>query len=292
VRCYAEHARLPGRAEHAAVSVAARLAPFVSPARLHGLYRHLPLGLRARLRGPPSAPGHEDGVHARRHAITATWNALDARLAPSAFLAREAMRYGLDEVLVVPSGLEPGPPHLGGGPFVHLGSVLPHKGVHLVVQAYRVAFGEAIAGPGLVIHGSPDGAPSYASSLGWPLEGTCAPRAVPALLRGATALVMGSTWPENAPLVIMEARAAGCPIIAPRIGGIPEFVEHGRDGLLYPPGDVQALTRCLVEISAAPPRHFDVRPPPSLDDHVARVEAIYHQVLGASPTPASRGSGP
>lgn len=292
VRCYTQHARLPGRVEHAAVVAATRLAPLLSPSVLHGLYQRLPLVLRARLRGPPSRPGHEDGVDSRRRAYTDTWNALDARIAPSAFLAREAERHGLDPVLVVPSGLDQGPPHRGGGPLVHLGSVLPHKGVHLVVQAYRQAFGEPGAGPGLAIHGAIGGAPAYARSLDWSLAGTCPADAVPGLLQDATALVMGSTWPENAPLVILEARAAGCPVVAPRIGGIPELVEHGRDGLLYPPGDVEALGRCLVQIASAAPGAWAVQPPPSLDDHVAQVEAIYHRILGASPTPATRRSGP
>ena len=58
-------------------------------------------------------------------------------------------------------------------------------------------------------------------------------------------LVMGSRWRENAPLVILEARAAGCPVIAPRIGGIPEIVTDGVDEFLFEPNNVASCAEAL-----------------------------------------------
>jgi glycosyltransferase involved in cell wall biosynthesis len=110
------------------------------------------------------------------------------------------------------------------------------------------------------------------------VEPPIAPSAVPKRLACAGALVLGSTWPENAPLVILEARAAGCPIVAPDIGGIPELVQHDRDGLLYPPGDVAALALALEE--AAERTWEDVRAPPSLQGHMDRLESLYCEVAG------------
>jgi glycosyltransferase involved in cell wall biosynthesis len=56
-------------------------------------------------------------------------------------------------------------------------------------------------------------------------------------------VVVPSKWYENAPMSVLEACAAGVPVIASRIGGIPEILEDGVTGLLVPPGDVRALAR-------------------------------------------------
>lgn len=43
---------------------------------------------------------------------------------------------------------------------------------------------------------------------------------------------------ESFGMTVLEAMASGCPVVAPRVGGIPELVQHGVTGLLYTPGDV------------------------------------------------------
>lgn len=63
--------------------------------------------------------------------------------------------------------------------------------------------------------------------------------------RGAAFLVMPSEWYENAPMAVIEAFAYGKPVIGAEIGGIPELIEPGRTGLLFPPGDPEALGECL-----------------------------------------------
>jgi len=61
------------------------------------------------------------------------------------------------------------------------------------------------------------------------------------LRREARFVVVPSEWYENCPMVILEAFAAGKPVIGSRIGGIPELIEEGTDGLLYEPGDAHEL---------------------------------------------------
>jgi glycosyltransferase involved in cell wall biosynthesis len=60
------------------------------------------------------------------------------------------------------------------------------------------------------------------------------------LIGGARALVIPSLWYEGAPRTILEAYAAGVPVLGSRIGAIPELVEEGRSGLLLTPGDPRA----------------------------------------------------
>jgi glycosyltransferase involved in cell wall biosynthesis len=71
---------------------------------------------------------------------------------------------------------------------------------------------------------------------------------VPALLGAADVFALASLWEGN-PLSLMEAMAAGLPVIATTVGGVPELVQHGWHGLLCPPGDIQTLTSALLEIA-------------------------------------------
>jgi glycosyltransferase involved in cell wall biosynthesis len=52
----------------------------------------------------------------------------------------------------------------------------------------------------------------------------------------------------------MEAAAAGRPVVATSVGGVPEVVEDGRTGLLVPPGDPHALAQALASVLADPIR--------------------------------------
>jgi len=74
---------------------------------------------------------------------------------------------------------------------------------------------------------------------------------MPSLYNEVSALVITSNY-ENCPNVMLEAMACGRPVIAPRIGGIPEVVRHGVSGYLYPPGDLEGLCRILAELSTHP----------------------------------------
>jgi len=59
---------------------------------------------------------------------------------------------------------------------------------------------------------------------------------------------------EALPNSVMEAMAAGLPVVACRIGGIPELVEHGVTGLLVPPDDPDALADAMAQLVANPAR--------------------------------------
>jgi glycosyltransferase involved in cell wall biosynthesis len=68
--------------------------------------------------------------------------------------------------------------------------------------------------------------------------------AVPAVLASLDVLVLPSDYEEMGS-VLTEAMAAGLPVVASDVGGIPEVVRHGETGLLVPPGDVDALAAAL-----------------------------------------------
>jgi glycosyltransferase involved in cell wall biosynthesis len=99
--------------------------------------------------------------------------------------------------------------------------------------------------------------------------------------------VHASIEPEPFGLALIEAMAAGTPIVAARGGATPEIVSDGRDGLLVPPGDHEALALALLALHDDPARRaalaeagittvqdrFDV------NDMVLQVEHLYRELL-------------
>lgn len=61
-------------------------------------------------------------------------------------------------------------------------------------------------------------------------------------------LLVLASFMEGLPVVLMEALALGVPVIAPRVAGVPELVEHGRHGLLFTPAAWKELADCLCAL--------------------------------------------
>jgi glycosyltransferase involved in cell wall biosynthesis len=74
-------------------------------------------------------------------------------------------------------------------------------------------------------------------------------QAVLAHLAGARAAVLSSAW-ENLPHAAVEALAVGTPVVSTNVGGVPEVVHDGENGLLVPANDSAALAGALRAILA------------------------------------------
>jgi glycosyltransferase involved in cell wall biosynthesis len=77
-------------------------------------------------------------------------------------------------------------------------------------------------------------------------------RDVQPYLRAADCFICPSLWGEAAGLVNLEAQGCGTPILASRIGGIPEYVHDGRSGFLFAPGDSHELAGCVRRLVEEP----------------------------------------
>ncbi|GAA3088759.1 glycosyltransferase [Streptosporangium carneum] len=65
------------------------------------------------------------------------------------------------------------------------------------------------------------------------------------LIASADLLVLSSSY-EGLPVVVMEALAAGVPVVSTAVGGVPDLVESGRNGILTTPGDAEALAEGVL----------------------------------------------
>jgi glycosyltransferase involved in cell wall biosynthesis len=82
--------------------------------------------------------------------------------------------------------------------------------------------------------------------------GSKSPHEVYALMGDAACLIFPSQWYETFGLVVVEAFACGTPVIASRIGGIEEIVEHAKTGLFFTPGDHRDLARQILWLKHNP----------------------------------------
>jgi glycosyltransferase involved in cell wall biosynthesis len=156
--------------------------------------------------------------------------------------------------------LDNGIPHHHFGPkrplpetarrFASLGSIVPHKGVHVLIDAFASLPDDAR----LTIWGDLEADPTYVRHLrsrvrhpGINFAGCLEPEHVPGRLREADCLVVPSIWAENSPLVIQEAFAAGIPVLASGLGGIPEQLRAG-GGLLVQANEPLELGRALQRL--------------------------------------------
>lgn len=80
---------------------------------------------------------------------------------------------------------------------------------------------------------------------------------IPQILSIIDILIVPSLW-EGLPLTILEAMLAGKPIIATRVGGIPEAIKEGKSGILVPPRDVDALRDSVLELLKSPEKRKEL----------------------------------
>jgi glycosyltransferase involved in cell wall biosynthesis len=193
----------------------------------------------------------------------------DRVLAPSAATAAEIERdYGVEDVGVLPNvtgGLPVDaaapsdlPPDLPPGFLLFVGRLRIRKGVEVLLAALDLLRRQGAA-PTLAIAG--DGEHRAALEAAAARRGLDASAVrflgradaarVRALLAAARALVVPSTY-EGMPMVVLEAMAAGLPVVASRVSGIPEVVGDGETGWLVPPEDPEALAAALAELLADP----------------------------------------
>jgi glycosyltransferase involved in cell wall biosynthesis len=66
-------------------------------------------------------------------------------------------------------------------------------------------------------------------------------------------LLVISSVNEGTPFTVIEALATGCPVVASAVGGLPDFLDNGKLGVLVPSGDADALAAAIIQTLRQPP---------------------------------------
>lgn len=196
------------------------------------------------------------------HSLLGTWKrCVDVFITPSKFAREKYVAAGWPaKRIVVKYNTAPDRAAQGQsrGHFMYLGRVSAEKGCDDLLRGWREAFpgGEQtlrLVGPQATKGVGPS---VEQSALGVVPVGRLGHTEALSLLAGARALIVPSRLYEVFPRVIVEAYSLGIPVIASRVGPLPEIVEHGRTGLLFTAGSTAELAdrlRCLAgsdELSA------------------------------------------
>ncbi|MCS7173071.1 MAG: glycosyltransferase family 4 protein [Armatimonadetes bacterium] len=259
------------------------------------------LYLRARARSPQEGQARSHRVprlqEARAHGERARrllqdLLAADRLLAVSHFVREAYARHGIpqDRITVLPLGLAltdqvrwrvrtaRHPVRFG-----YLGRLSPLKGAHLLAQA---AGGVPADSARFLFFGP--GGPALRAELqrlagNRPLEfrGPYRREDLPRVLEEIDVAVVPTLFQETVGLTALEPQAAGIPVIASAAGALPEWVAHEHNGLLFPPGDGEALRRLILRVVEDPELvsrlSAQTRPPRSMADHAEELLDIYAQ---------------
>lgn len=224
---------------------------------------------------------------------------VDLFLAPSDFLRERFLRTGVpaEKIQICRYGLDT--ERLTGLRrdesngilrFAFMGTLLPSKGVDILMKAFVKLETDRAE---LRIYGSMRTYRGYEYYLRYIKKlsdkrtirfmGSYDNKDVGRILSEIDVVVVPSIWNENSPLIIQEAQGAKVPVVASRIGGIPELAEDNVNGLLFVPKDVDDLAEKLAQFLRDPPLlnrlRNNIKPPKPIHENAKEIERLYSNLL-------------
>ena len=175
------------------------------------------------------------------HRLLATFERVALYIAISGFVRSKYAEGGLDasRMIVKPHFAWPTPRRRGAGDhFLYMGRLSPEKGVGTLLRAWT-----DVNSPLVIVGDGPEAsrlrsmAPPNVRFAG-PVDRTGTRR----FLRAARGVLAPSISYEAAGKVVLEAYAAGVPVVVSNLGGLPEVVQDGVTGLILPPADSSSWT--------------------------------------------------
>jgi len=170
---------------------------------------------------------------------------------------------------------------------LYAGLLMGHKGVHILIDAFKRLEYRNIR---LHITGTgPDAGRLKGMAEGDSrivFHGFVPREELMQLYEGAHITVVPSIWYEAFGRIIIESFKRGTPVVASNIGGIPEIIEHGYNGLMFEPGNVSELKETLEGLIESPPEMERLRQGAFESvkrydpvDHAVKLQGLYEQLV-------------
>ena len=190
------------------------------------------------------------------HRLAGTFSKVNAFVCPSQFMMEVMKRAGIDarKLFHIPHFIDLtqyDPSYGGSGSFIFVGRLSEEKGVSVLLQARRSVkdFKLLVAGEGELREKLEA---TVSNDSGVLFLGFLPRERLARVWRDAAFTVVPSVCYENFPYAILESFAFGKPVIATRIGGMPELVRDGESGFLVEPGNVAELTEKISYMISRP----------------------------------------
>ena len=222
-------------------------------------------------------------------------NKPDVVTAPSQFVIDKLKESGLFEgveMMKLPLGIELGEKKVEKSndviDILYVGGLSKHKGVHILIDAFKKLEYETIC---LHILGKGKDGDEFKKTAGSDkriiFHGFVPDKELMELYQKANLTVVPSIWYDNSPMVIYESLMNGTPVIGSRIGGIPELVEDGYNGFLFEAGNVNELKAILENLIESPSElkrleegAFESVNKYDMGEHIRKLEEIYDKIQG------------
>jgi glycosyltransferase involved in cell wall biosynthesis len=214
------------------------------------------------------SPATRDSTRRWRNRINAAVERLSLWGVPQVVAVSESLGrwmiqqgFAADRVTVVHNGvpcLRPAPRCDGPRETWTLGCVAllrPRKGIEVLLESLAILRGEKLPVRLRVV--GPFETPAYEAeirglasryALGEFVDWAGFTSDVAGELQRMDLFVLPSLFGEGLPMVVLEAMAAGVPVVAARVEGVPEAIRDGIDGLLVPPGSAEDLARAVARV--------------------------------------------
>ena len=251
------------------------------------------------------------------HTILKYYELVDFFIAPSKFLRDKLITYGVDEKKIlqlnnftcfVDFSSEK---EVDDKYFMYLGRLSEEKGIKTLIDAAINLFQDRGNAAGefndyklKIIGGGPimDKMMYYVRSMGVEKNiefmGHQSHEKAMEVLKGSKFLVIPSEWYENFPYSVLEAFTLGRPVIASRIGGIPELVHNWDTGLLFEPGNSELLALKMKFLLRHPKKAEEIGRNAKefmsgdikAENHYLRLMEIYKRAIGKNTLKSNNGN--
>lgn len=223
-------------------------------------------GCKACLPAIESCTNRDIPMRLRQDFFLLTMRNIDAFISPSTYLAKTYINAGFsqDRFHVVWNGIDTErfqkvikKPQNGLLRLSFLGYLGKHKGIETLLEALPLIEGKELVRVNLVGDGAERNAYHAILKANGCMSqvrfwGKLDNREVEKVYAETDVLILPSIWPENQPVSITEAMAAGIPVLASRIGGIPELVDDGITGFLFDAGDTKQIASIIERLLKEP----------------------------------------